>query len=186
MTNFEYIAGANTLILSFAVIRILSGVSHVWQPERQYWVHTVWVLQSIVFCVIAFWLFLSFRHVEWTLPKFIASLSSPALIYVLSSVVIPPDPSAIPSWRIYYYQVRIPFFAAGLSFMVVVTFTNHVLLGFPLFSVDSALGFAGVPIFAIGLASAKPRLHAALALVPFLVGMGVLLLYSDPGSLGGS
>ncbi len=183
MTTFEYLSVAYTLILSLAVVRVLSGVPHALRPGRRYWVHVSWVFFAVALCLTAFWAFLSYREVEWTLLRFIAVLASPALIYTYSSLVIPSDPSTIASWRDYFFDVRIPLFSTGAIFMVIANLSNYALLGVPLLSVQNWTGWSIAAVQAIGLASAKPQLHVILALGPPLLFPFTVLLLGQPGTL---
>ena len=183
MTTFEYLAGAYTLILSFAVVRILAGVPYAVQPGRRYWVHISWLAVSITHCLIGFWVFLSYRDVEFTLPRFIAVLAAPALIYVYSSLVAPSDPSAVGSWRDYFFAVRVPLFATHFLLMAVVLFNNHVFLGVPAYGITSSPVQALLVISAMGATSASPRLQTLLAFAPPALAVVTVLVLAQPGSL---
>jgi hypothetical protein len=183
MTTFEYLAGAYTLILSFAVVRILASVPHAVQPGRRYWVHVSWLVLSIAHCLIAFWVFLSYREVEFTLPRFIAILAGPGLIYVYSSLVAPSDPSAVGSWRDYFFSVRVPLFASHFLLMVVVLFSNNVFLGSPIIGVATLPVQVLIVVSVAGLMSANPRLHTLLALGPPTLAVITVSMLAQPGSL---
>ncbi len=183
MTTFEYLAGANTLILSLAVVRIVAGMPHALRPRRLYWVHVSWLLLAIMLCLVSFWVFLSYREVEWTLPRFIAVIACSALIYTYSSIVVPSDSSAVESWSDYFFSVRIPLFATAALFMGGALLANHILLGVPLFHVVNSTAYAALAIFAIGLASARPQLHTLLALFPPLMFIITVLLVARPDPL---
>lgn len=183
MTLFEYLTAANTLILSFAVLRLLAGVPHAVLPGRLYWVHLSWLFCAIAFCLISFWGFWSYKDFEWTFPLFIGVLVPPMLVYIFSSLVVPSDPSTVASWKDYFFSVRVPLFGTGVLFMGLVLLSNQVLLGVSVFHVASLGPWTLLAIYATGLSSEKPRLHAALALgIPFLVVITILML-ARPDSL---
>lgn len=183
MTTFEYLAGAHTLILSFAMVRILSSVPHAVRPERRYWVHVSWLSVSIALCLFAFWTFLSYREVEWTLPQFIAFLTVPALIYVYSSLVAPTDPTVIESWQDYFFGVRIPLFATAALVVGVGICNSYIFMDVQLFDPVNITSYLALVIFAIGLASANPLVHAVLALFPPLLIVSTVFLIAQPDSL---
>ena len=185
MTTFEYLAGANTLILSLAVIRVVAGIPHALAPRRLYLVHLSWLSLGIMLCLVAFWAFLSYQEVEWTLPRFIAVIASSALLYTYCSIVVPSDSSTVECWSDYFFSVRIPLFATAALFMGVGLLTNHFLLGVPLFHVVNSSAYAALAIFAIGLSSAKHELHTVLALCPPLMFVVTVLLLARPNSLSG-
>ncbi len=92
MTLFEYLATGHTLIVSFAIARVFAGVPHALRPGRRYWVHVSWLSLAVAFCLISFWGFWSYREldVEWTIFRFVGAFASSVLIYVYSSLVVPP------------------------------------------------------------------------------------------------
>ncbi len=163
MTLFEYLTAANTLILSFAVLRLLACVPHAVRRGHLYWVHISWLLAAISFCLIGFWGFWSYRELDWTLPLFIGALAPTTLIYVFTSLVAPSQPSTVASWRDYFFSVRIPLLGTGVLFMGAVHVSNQALLGVSAFQLAALGPWALLAICAIGASSAKPRLHSVLA-----------------------
>jgi hypothetical protein len=158
-------------------------VPHALEPGRRYWVHVSWLMLSIGLCLVGFWAFLSYRHVEFTLPRFIAVLSSPALIYMYSSLVSPADPSLVESWREHFFRVRIALFGTGVLLMGQVLLNNYLFLGLSPLSIDALSTLALFLVFAIGLISANPQLHSILALAPPVLLVITVLVVSEPGSL---
>ena len=181
MTTFEYLAGAYTLILSFAVVRIVGGVPHALRPGRLYWVHVSWLSLAVAMCLMSFWLFLSYREFEFTLPRFVVILAVPVLIYMYSSLVAPSNPSSIESWRDHFFEIRVPLFSVGLALSGFVIFNNYVFFGIPLFAPVLLPTEALLVVFAVGLSSGKPQLHAVLALSPPIITTLNALQLTQPG-----
>jgi len=177
VTLFEYLTTANTLILSFAVLRVLACVPHALRPGRLYWVHVSWLSAAIAFCLIGFWAFWPYRELEWTLPLFIGALTPTTLIYMFTSLVAPSEPSTVASWRDYFFSVRVPLLGTGVLYMGAVLSCNQAFLGVSAFQLASLGPWTLLAICAIGASSAKPRLHTFLAFwPPFLAVITVLVL----------
>ena len=68
MTQFEYIAIAYSMVLSFTVLRALSVLPHAVRIGRRYWVHTTWVCLTLGTTLLMFWNFWLYREIELTLP----------------------------------------------------------------------------------------------------------------------
>ena len=183
MTLFEYLTAAHTLILTLAVIRALSGVADAATPGRRYWVHLSWLGLVVALCLTAFWAFWSYIDVEWTMPRFVGALAAPALIYVYSSILVPPDPSAVESWRDYFFMKRVPLFATLILLGAAIVYSNQVILDVPPMHSSQLGSYTGLAILSIGLASARPLVHAVLALGPPLLFARILLTMAQPGSL---
>jgi hypothetical protein len=180
LTLFEYLAAANTLILSFAVLRLLGGVAHAVRPERLYWVHVSWLALGIGFCLISFWGFWSYRGFEWTFPLFLGVLAPTTLVYVFSSLIVPPDPSSVASWREYFFSVRIPLLGTAAVFTGGVLLCNQLLLGVSVLHPTSLGPWVLLALCLAGLASGNARLHAALALVPPALILVTIPIFARP------
>ncbi len=114
MTLFEYLAAAYTLLLSFAVARLVFGLPSATLQDRRYWVHLVFVVAFAFFLAALFWGFWSFRDVAWTFPRFLLALAVPVLALLMASTLIPESPENVESWRDFYYSVRLKYFSAWI------------------------------------------------------------------------
>ena len=114
---------------------------------------------------------------------FIGALAPTTLIYVFTSLVAPTEPSAVASWREYFFGVRIPLLGTGVLYMGAVHISNQALLGISAFQLAALGPWTLLAICAIGASSAKPRLHTVLAIGPPLLAMITILLLARPDSL---
>lgn len=169
MTHFEYVAIAPTLILTFAAARLLAGLADVLDPPRFYWVHLSWISLAAMFCLTSFWAFWAYRDVQWTLPRLIILLATPALIYVFSSLLVPSDPSGIASWREYFYKARLPIFGSGVLLVLSIIFSNQTQVEVSALDSTQIGLYACLAFFSIGAYSRNPRIHSFLALAPPLM-----------------
>ena len=162
MSLFEYITAGYILLLSFAVLRALSGVPHAVRSRGRYWVYISWLYMALSSCIAAFLTFWAYREVEWTSFGIVAALAVPASLYAFNSVLVPPDPSTVRSWRDYFFDVRAPLFATGMVFMSAVIISNISVRGAPPLHTVLLFNYGWLVMYAIGLASAKPSVHRAL------------------------
>jgi hypothetical protein len=183
VTLFEYLAAAHTLILTFAVTRVLSGLAEAVSPARRYWVHLSWLALAIFLCLTAFWAFWGYREVEWTFPRFIGLLAGSALLYLFSSILVPTNASAIDSWRDHFFKKRILLFLTGMLFVISGLCSNQLLLGVPPMHSSQFGLYASAVVFLIGLASDNARTHTVLAIWPPVGFAGVVLQFAQPGGL---
>ena len=166
VTLFEYLAAAHTLILTFALTRALSGVAQASRPSRRSLLHLSWLGFIVSNCLFAFWAMWGYAEVEWTLFRFLGLLTVPVFMYVFSSIIVPPDPSAVESWTGYLLENRVPLFATGGALFIAIALSNQLIQGAsPTHPLELCL-YATVGVFGAGLASANARLHAALAFWP--------------------
>jgi hypothetical protein len=183
MTLFEYLAIAFSLVFSFAGMRLVGGLPHAVQRRRRYWVHLSIVCFQLLATVMVFWLFWSFRTVEWTFPTFLLALASPVLLYFNACTIVPENPSAVESWRDYYYSVRTRYFFGLSCWVVAVAIISTVVLGLPLLHPGRAAQAALLAAGVTGVLSSNERVHAGLVLF-FLLASIVLAstLAFQPGS----
>jgi len=136
-------------------------------------------------CIAAFLTFWAYREVEWTSFGIVGALAVPASLYAFNSVLVPPDPSTVRSWRDYLFDMRVPLFAIGLVFMSSVIISNIFVRGASPLQNVLLFNYGWLAMYAIGLASAKPSVHVVLAIAfPCLLGVAsVLLLEGPPDSI---
>jgi hypothetical protein len=184
LTLFEYLAAANTLIISFAVLRLAAGIPFVLRSETRYWVHLAWVSVAISFCLIGFWTFWAFRELEWTFPLFIGVLSQTTITYVFCTLVIPTAPESVASWRDYFFVVRVPLLVTGIVMMASVLIGNWVIHGISMFQTSAMGPWYLLTLCSIGTYSAKPGVHTVLALgLPPVIVFTILMLYQPDSFL---
>ncbi len=168
MTLFEYLAIAYSLVFSFSAMRLVGGLPHALDPSRRYWLHVCWVLIQLVGTTGQFWIFWSYRDVEWNYPLFLLALANPSLLYFNACTLVPEAPASVESWRTYYYSVRRNFFLAVALYSLIIAADASVSLQIPINDPTRAsqiiLFVAGV----VGASSGSARVHAGLGV--FFVG----------------
>ena len=184
MTLFEYLAIAFSLVFSFAAVRLVGGLPYALDPLRRYWVHVAFVLHELLRVVAGFWVFWSFRGLQWTFPVYLLAFVGPAIVYFLAATLVPEDPSLVTSWEFFYYEIRRRYFLAILCWALAVAVTTTVLVGLPLLHPFRLVQVGFVTFAIVGASSRSPRVHAVLAVIslalPVIAGLTVLL---NPGSL---
>jgi hypothetical protein len=126
----------------------------------------------------------SFRDVDWTLPGFLLVLTGPAIYYFNASVLIPEAPASIESWRVHYFSVRKRYWLAICLWSLLTSIGNFTLLGIPIVHPARFFQLFLVVLGVTGIVSAKPRVHAILAIIlTCLLPFGAFIFLSLPGSL---
>ena len=187
MTLFEYLAIAFSLIFSFSAMRLVGGLPHALDPDRRYWLHVCWVLIGLVQIAGQFWIFWSYRDVEWSYPRFLLTLANPCLLYFTACTLVPEAPASVESWRIYYYSVRRKFFLAITVYSLILAADASVVLQIPMNPIDHPARATQAIVFVtgvVGASSGSPRVHAALgALAVGGLFIGMFIVFAGPGSL---
>lgn len=183
MTLFEYLSIAYTLVLSFAAVRLLDGLSHAFVAHRRYWVHAAYVGLMLLAVLVVFWTHWSAHDLDWTFLTFAVNLSGPGVVYVLSRTLVPDEPGAVASWRDYFFSVRGRFFAGLCVWAVLMFAQTTVVLGVPLLHASRIIP-VGLLIFGLsGLATDSPRAHARIVLVAVFVALVTAVIVFRPAAL---
>src|SRR5688572_22727894 len=122
MTHFEYLAVSFSIVLSFAAVRILSGISDVFARSRVYSVHAGWVVHQLVFVAYVWWIVWSYRMVSWNFFTFLAVLAGVSLVYYQAATLVPAATAGVNSWHDYYFAMRRHFFGAVTAWTLVILF----------------------------------------------------------------
>ena len=138
---------------------------------------------ALASALVGFWAFWFYREVEWTFVQFIVALAPTALLYTYITLLVPTDPAAVESWRDYFFGVRIPLFLTGIVMMTAIAISNQSLGGIPPTHSSQWATYGMIAIYAIGLTTAKPGVHAVLALAfPCLIAVVYLLIQAQSPS----
>ena len=183
MTLFEYLAAGHTLILTFALTRVLSGVAVSIEATRRSWLHLSWLGFVVANALFTFWAMWGYIEVEWTLVRFMGLLAVPIFVYIFSSIIVPQNLSEIDSCRRYYFEKRKTVFVAGILWFAAIVLSNQLIQGSsPLHPLQITL-YATIGIFIIGAATDNERVHAVLALWPPLFFVALSFQLYQPGQL---
>ena len=184
MTLFEYIAVAASLLSSFVAVRLLGGLAAAFQPDSRYWVHAGWVCLSIFLITLNWWIFWSYREVDWNYALFVLAHLPLALLYLLATVLVPAESSQVLSWRDHYFTVRRRFFALNIAYIGSAFLCTVILLGHPVLHPRRVLIVVIVAMFTAGLMKESPRLQVAILLVFAATQIVAAALWLRPGSFG--
>jgi hypothetical protein len=184
MTHFEYLAVAFSIVLSLAAVRLLSGLSVAFVPERRHWPHAIWIAFALLEAALIWWNFWSFRDIEWNFFSFLSILVVPALIYLQAAALVPENPGAVQSWRDHFLAARTRFFVAlGALFLLTAAMT-WLLLDVPLLHPARVVQGSAFGLALSGALSTNKRLHEALPLICLaLLLASAAALFLRPGSL---
>ena len=182
MTLFEYLSVAISVVLSLSAAQLLANLRAVFDPQRRYWVHALWVVLMLFIHVIYWWGFWAYRDVEsWNLASFCLVLLNPGLLFVCSNALVLSQGSDQPSWEQHFFSVRRWFFVVLGLISAIAMLRNRILLGLPIALPPLLL----VGVCVVGALSTNKRVHAALALTGFaILVLGTGYAFFEPGVIG--
>jgi hypothetical protein len=185
--TFEYIAVLVSIIVGLSVTHVLQAIGRVISrpdAQRLFWVHSVWVLATLVYLVFFWWFELGFRATEqWSAPLYAFVVAYAIVLYLMSVVVVPIEPE--PDYREYFFSRRRWIY--GFVFLTIPLDLVDTLLKPESAGLDLALGpIAVVILVAAGICvaggiSKNTWLHGVLAILWLMLNTLTLLSRAEPG-----
>lgn len=184
MTIFEYIAVANSLILTLSVVRLIDALPSTFASNRRYWTHAAFVVSAILSCAHYWWASWRFARISsWSQIDFLLFLTPPAILYAVARTLSSPDPNAIASFRDHFFNVRRRFYVLSAAYQFTLGLSGWLTLGIPL-AHPFRLSQLGLLLLTLsGLFAANPRYHGFLAAI-FLVSLSSLWVLPQSSAPG--
>jgi len=182
MTLFEYMAVANSIILSFAAVRLLDAFPSALAPERRYGTHFAFLVVTVWLCAQYWWVSWTFSQItDWTYVKFLAYLVPPALLYSQARAIASEAPSQVESFRHHFDRVRKRFFMLLAAYLLALLLGGSFISGSLPSSLTRLTPLLGIVLALSGAMVGDRRYHSFLA-TAFLAILFVLTLftYSTP------
>lgn len=166
MTHFEFITVAVSMVLSLGVVRLLDALRHTFDPSRRYAVVLLWIIAKLMNHVLFWWALWSYRDfADWNILNFAWILLFPGLLYIQVVSLVTTTPQDVADWRTHFYAVRRWFLSANILLLlhnaITISLVAAVAPLYPVLAVQAVL----IVINIVGVLSANPRLHLAIALL---------------------
>ena len=187
MTLFEYLSIAISIVLALSAAQLLGSLREVFDPDRRYWVHALWVVHVLLIHVIGWWGLWAFRDLEsWNLAFFGLFLVIPGLLFVCSNTLVLPQRSIETSWEQHFFSVGKWFFVARGLIGVVSTLRASLLLGSPILDWVRLPTLLMLIVCVVGVLSASRRVHGTLVLIATILLIWIGFFWFEPGVIGPS
>ena len=165
MTLFEFVSVAVSIVLALSAGQILLNLREVFDPNRRYWVHAVWVVQALIIHVLVWWSLWAYRDIQWDLASFVLVLVPAGVLFVMSSALVPNSSSTVTSWEAHFFEVRRWFFAARILFIIGAGFRSWFLLEKPILESPTPVSQLILVLLIAGILIANRRFQGVLAVV---------------------
>src|SRR5207249_1469131 len=181
MAAFEYLSVLISIILALGMTRVVGGVGemlHARTHRRIYWVHAIWIINLLVYLVVAWWIFYRWRNQQpWTFLLFLFVLISPTILYLASLLLFhrESDVDRAIDYKTHYYANHRAFFILFALFTRV-DISDSLLKGIPhflglgpIYFLRNTLYFAGLTTAAITRNERYHEFYAVFFLVQTIV-----------------
>lgn len=168
-STYQHVVVVMSIVLGLAVTQLLKGVAQLYRTRnrvRPYWIHSAWVGLLVVFSLLLWWTFWSYREIsEWTFFRFVLYLSPIIALYYLTAIVIPDPAEPVSSLKEYYFSNRRALFGTFALCGVLTAATAAVVRGLPLADPSNLFRLGLVLLMLILARSANERVHAVVLLL---------------------
>jgi hypothetical protein len=186
LDSFEYIYGLTAIVVGLAVTRLVTGLAQLLQARKRtppYWVHILWMVNTLLAVIITWWVQFRWRHVAaWSLPLVVWLLVAPMMFSFAAALLLPNEQEGEPitDWRSHYYGTKRSYFLL-LASTFVVDLIDTLLKGWSYFVSIGPLYICSMLMWAtlctIAAFTRASSYHAALAV--FFLFYNALMLGSD-------
>ena len=177
MDPFSYICVLTSIVAGLAVTRLVAGLGQLIQTRKRapgYWVHALWMVNTLVTVIIVWWIQYRWRNVEqWTLFLAFWLLVAPINLYLASVLLFPNEQEGEPitNWREHYFNHSRGFFILFTANFVI-DLIDSGLKGWEHFWSLGPLYFGSMALFIVVGATAaftkSAPYHAFLAVFYFV------------------
>lgn len=173
MSEFEYLLFIIALLLSFAIARLVGGISHVLMPGRRDWIHTTWVIGTMGNIVLSWWIIYLYNDVEWTFLLFALWLVPTGMLLYVANALVPDDAKVVESWRDHWLAVRKGVLGANVIFALSVSLFNWIAIGDP--TPNRVFGpLPAAALMAVGYRYGHPRVQG-IVVAGYVMGVVMLM-----------
>ncbi len=187
MDLFEFVVSFYVVIAGLGVTLLVRSIGQMIESRERvqlYWVHSCWLAVIFVLHVNSWFTLWSYRDLSsWTVGQLLLLLSVPITLYLASHVSVPEiveDSPVRHDMRQYYFERH----RSLLGLLALSALFNlgceYLLLRANVFTLANWLRLAGLGILLAGTLSARPRVHAAIALAVLAMLAYALGVLDDP------
>lgn len=177
---YEHVVVVMSIVLGLAVTQLLKGAAQLYRSRkrvRTWWLHWAWTALLLVFSLLLWWTYWSYRLItDWTFFRFVLYLSPTVAFYFLSSIAFPDPADKVEDLREYFFANRVGFFGTFALYAILAGVTATVVRGLPVTDVSHLFRAGMVLLMVACMRSTSERLHAVLfviaaaLMVAFIVG----------------
>ena len=178
---YQHVVVVMSIVLGLAVTQVLKGIAQLYRTRaraRPYWIHSAWVGLLLVFSLLLWWTFWSYRGItEWSFLRFVLYLSPVIALYYLTVIIIPDPAEPVTNLKEYYFANRGALFGTFAVCGALTTATAAVVRGLPLSDPSNLFRLALVLLMLIVMRSRTERVHTAVLVLCTVLLLLFIFLY---------
>ncbi len=170
MEIFAYLSVLVSIVLGLGIAHLLTAVIRLINNRPRiviYWPTLVWIVNLLLLMLLVWWsdFSLTGHRSGWTFAIFASTLAIPAILYVMSGLLVPP---AAEDLRASYERNRVWFFSLMAAAILSSFVQSYLLDGHIAINVDAGLKAAIFCIAIVPIVAAGDRVQKVIAAVNIL------------------
>ena len=172
MTQFEFLTVAFSILLAVTVTRLVEGFVVELRELRKYWVHMLWIAQTLMASAGVWWSLWGFAALEWSYAIFVMVLIGPMLLFAQAVALVPREIEGV-DWETHFYENARFYMLVSALTALYLTELSALVDNLPL-KLQVGMGVMGVGSLAFAFISNK-RAHEVYVLVNLVIAMVVVV-----------
>lgn len=178
---YQHVVVMMSIVLGLAVTGLLKGIAQLYRTRarvRLYWIHSTWVGLLLVFSLLLWWTFWSYRGIsEWNFFKFVLYLSPIITLYYLTAIIIPDPSDPVTSLKEYYFANRVALFGTFALCGVLAGATAVFVRGLPWSDPSHLFRLVLVLLTLVGMRSTREPVHAIILFIAIAMILAFIVSY---------
>lgn len=172
MTQFEFLTVAFSILLAVTVTRLVEGLVAEIRSGHAYWVHVLWILQTLMSAAGLWWSIWGFANLEWNYLIFLMVLVGPMLLFTQALALVPREMECL-VWKNYFYE-NVRFFMLVSATTILYLFEVSFLLSDLPLQLRLVLIVMGLGALVFAFVK-QQRAHEVYVLVNLLLAASVIM-----------
>ena len=178
---YEHVLVVMSIVIGLAVTQLLKGVAQLYRTRakvRTYWLHWAWTILLVVFSLVVWWTYWSYRSItDWTFLRFLLYLSPAVAFYLLTAIAFPAPDEGVVDLKAYYFANRGGFFGAFALYAVLAGITAMFVRGMPVTDVSNLFRLGMVALTLVAMRSSNARVHAVIFSMAAILLLGFVAFF---------
>ena len=178
---YEHVLVVMSIVIGLAITQLLKGVAQLYRTRakvRTYWLHWAWIILLVVFSLLVWWTYWSYRTItDWTFLRFTLYLSPAVAFYLLTAIAFPDPDEGVANLRDFYFANRAGFFGTFALYTALAGITAMFVRGMPVTDPSNLFRLGVLALMLVAMRSGNARVHAVIFTLSAVLLLGFVAFF---------